>query len=267
MADEGERLAFIKAVCRDPADDLLRTVYADWLDENGDPERAEFVRVQVEVPKHPGKCVYANPSWGPNNLHQRGACGWCDMRHRERELLERNRTVWEYGFPWAEFGWSRGFVSEVTCTAEDAALHLDSLTWCWAKCVPCGARGRNSHQKMNGLVCPTCSGAGRVPPKMELMVPRTFDVMGKMVSPGGTVLLPRPCPPTAQPIEVVRLTTMPPERSGGYFPKSIGTGDFVNDYWPGVTFHLPQRERTRGPRLPVGLLPDTDISHVIRGIA
>lgn len=38
------------AACRArPADDLPRLVLADWLDEHGQPERAEFVRVQVEL--------------------------------------------------------------------------------------------------------------------------------------------------------------------------------------------------------------------------
>ena len=34
------------AVCADPADDAVRLVYADWLEENGQPERAEFIRTQ-----------------------------------------------------------------------------------------------------------------------------------------------------------------------------------------------------------------------------
>ena len=40
---------FLAAVCAAPADDTARLVYADWLEENGDPSRAEFIRVQVEL--------------------------------------------------------------------------------------------------------------------------------------------------------------------------------------------------------------------------
>ncbi len=39
---------FLRAICENPEDDTVRLVYADWLDENRDPDRAEFIRVQVE---------------------------------------------------------------------------------------------------------------------------------------------------------------------------------------------------------------------------
>jgi uncharacterized protein (TIGR02996 family) len=39
---------FLRAICADPEDDLARLVYADWLDENGEPERAELIRLQIE---------------------------------------------------------------------------------------------------------------------------------------------------------------------------------------------------------------------------
>ncbi len=45
---EGE--ALFRAVVESPADDAVRQVYADWLEEYGEPERAEFIRVQVERP-------------------------------------------------------------------------------------------------------------------------------------------------------------------------------------------------------------------------
>ena len=41
--------ALLAAVCAAPDDDLPRLVYADWCDENGQPERAEFIRVQVTI--------------------------------------------------------------------------------------------------------------------------------------------------------------------------------------------------------------------------
>lgn len=39
----------MRAVVADPADDTTRLVYADWLDENGHPDRAALIRVQVEL--------------------------------------------------------------------------------------------------------------------------------------------------------------------------------------------------------------------------
>jgi uncharacterized protein (TIGR02996 family) len=44
-----DEAALLKAVCRAPADDLPRLVYADWLEEHGREERAEFIRLQIEV--------------------------------------------------------------------------------------------------------------------------------------------------------------------------------------------------------------------------
>jgi uncharacterized protein (TIGR02996 family) len=46
MTDDSALLAAIRAA---PADDAPRLVYADWLDEHGHPERAEFIRVQCEL--------------------------------------------------------------------------------------------------------------------------------------------------------------------------------------------------------------------------
>jgi uncharacterized protein (TIGR02996 family) len=46
MTSDGD--ALFRAVCESPADDTPRLVYADWLDEHGQPERAEFIRLQCE---------------------------------------------------------------------------------------------------------------------------------------------------------------------------------------------------------------------------
>jgi uncharacterized protein (TIGR02996 family) len=40
---------FLQALLAEPDDDTLRLAMADWLDENGQPGRAEFVRVQIEL--------------------------------------------------------------------------------------------------------------------------------------------------------------------------------------------------------------------------
>jgi RNA polymerase sigma factor (sigma-70 family) len=54
------RDAFLQAIHQDPEDNTHRLVLADWLDENGQSERAEFIRTQVELarlspddPRHP----------------------------------------------------------------------------------------------------------------------------------------------------------------------------------------------------------------------
>jgi uncharacterized protein (TIGR02996 family) len=49
------RQAFLEAICAAPDDDAPRLVYADWLEEHGDPERAEFIRAQIELAKPPAR--------------------------------------------------------------------------------------------------------------------------------------------------------------------------------------------------------------------
>lgn len=39
--------ALLRAILAHPDEDTPRLMYADWLDENGQPERAEFIRLQI----------------------------------------------------------------------------------------------------------------------------------------------------------------------------------------------------------------------------
>jgi uncharacterized protein (TIGR02996 family) len=41
--------ALFGAICEEPWEDTPRLVYADWLQENGRPARAEFIRLQIEL--------------------------------------------------------------------------------------------------------------------------------------------------------------------------------------------------------------------------
>src|SRR5262249_5473597 len=41
--------AFLEDIAEHPDDDAPRLIYADWLDDHGDPARAEFIRVQCEL--------------------------------------------------------------------------------------------------------------------------------------------------------------------------------------------------------------------------
>jgi uncharacterized protein (TIGR02996 family) len=88
-ADDPEYLSLLADVLAAPGDDLPRLVYADWLDEHGESERAEFIRVQCElatVEKEKldlfnsdtdwSQCSGVSASWCPN-------CGDCCCRNRE----------------------------------------------------------------------------------------------------------------------------------------------------------------------------------------
>lgn len=45
----GDETAFMAAMGKEPGDDTARLVYADWLDEKGESERAAFVRASVRL--------------------------------------------------------------------------------------------------------------------------------------------------------------------------------------------------------------------------
>ena len=46
----GDDDAFLRAIADAPGDDAPRLVYADWLDEHGQPDRAEYLRLACGYP-------------------------------------------------------------------------------------------------------------------------------------------------------------------------------------------------------------------------
>jgi uncharacterized protein (TIGR02996 family) len=68
---------FLRAILADPDADGPRLAYADWLDETGDPARAEFIRTQ---------CALAALPAGEREFHS--------LRERERALLDQHREEW-----------------------------------------------------------------------------------------------------------------------------------------------------------------------------
>src|SRR4051794_40341938 len=69
--------SFLEAIREDPADDVPRLVFADWLEDNGDYDRAEFIRVQCEVAR---------------GVRDRGRS--LELLGRLRELSQANREKW-----------------------------------------------------------------------------------------------------------------------------------------------------------------------------
>jgi uncharacterized protein (TIGR02996 family) len=105
--------ALVTAIRADPNDDALRLVYADWLDEHGQAERAELIRVQVAL---------ADP---PEDRDEYRA-----LRAREAALLEGHGEEW-IG-PLKELGvraWvlRRGLVERVSMPAGKFLEHGERL--------------------------------------------------------------------------------------------------------------------------------------------
>ncbi len=94
-----DRNAFLGAIIDNPADDLPRLVYADWLDENagtvtcercagtGNAERAKFIRLQCAIGNPIGACERTGEVIGRNKLYKfRCRCLPCSLRRKEYEL-------------------------------------------------------------------------------------------------------------------------------------------------------------------------------------
>jgi uncharacterized protein (TIGR02996 family) len=151
-----DRAAFLAAIVAAPDDDLPRLVFADWLDEYGEPERAEFIRVQCELAKLRAKGCHEGET-----CNVTGQCAECNrdveaepLRRRERELWtagvevgtlpDEAARLWTLGLPgdshsgnWPVLTVHRGFISHVTCSWPDWHRHSAALL---AACPIAGAK-------------------------------------------------------------------------------------------------------------------------------
>lgn len=93
---------FLQALLAEPDDDTLRLAMADWLDENDQPGRAEFVRVQVELAR------------GVSDRERRR-----ELELRQRDLLVAHDREWTQPLAdvlklkpgqWGGWVFRRGFV-------------------------------------------------------------------------------------------------------------------------------------------------------------
>src|SRR5438552_1311228 len=118
--------AFLCDICEHPDDDSPRLIYADWLEEHGQRDLAEFIRLQCQLDDGTG---WWNHSPDPS------------YTARERELLESHRD--QFLGPLAPvlnnanlstdldryppYLFHRGFVEYAYLTAEDLWEHGDTL--------------------------------------------------------------------------------------------------------------------------------------------
>src|SRR5438874_7243327 len=120
--------AFLRAIRAAPDDDLPRLIYADYLDERGDP-RGEFIRLQIERPRLP-----------------RSDPRRAELKAREDELLRRHREDWEG--PLADVvsraDFRRGFIDYVFVMAEKFLAHADML-FAWAPITSVKLRDTAGH--------------------------------------------------------------------------------------------------------------------------
>lgn len=157
-----DQQAFERAIIESPDDDTVRLIYADWLDEHGQPERAEFIRLQCELEASDA------PTLGEikGGDYQRGAL---EKRTRERELwclpivpswfppdlnitYGRKMFATTYGPPCGLI--VRGFVAELRCTLG---------RFIGSECDACDGTGDYiSDEEFFSHKCGLCNGFGYV---------------------------------------------------------------------------------------------------------
>jgi len=124
----------LSAVLADPFDDGPRLVYADWLQENGEPERAEFIREAI-----------SRRNDGTEN-------GWIIQPH----VHHKNAAAFKIVLKDSQYLYSRGFPDEIRCTMAQ---------WIGGEwtCPDCEGRGflYGDYGHITSTeegICPTCNG-------------------------------------------------------------------------------------------------------------
>jgi len=153
----------LRRVLEDPADDAPRLAYADWLEESGQEERAEFIRIQCRWPDQIARVEYCRGNAVGSPLIE-----WPDSM---------TSIVGHQNY---DSRWQRGFISEIRLTCEQfvggpcpTCLNYD----CSGTHSHAGRAGQvihgvlhetdprrqhHHHDERCKFNCKTCSGTGRI---------------------------------------------------------------------------------------------------------
>jgi uncharacterized protein (TIGR02996 family) len=132
-----ESQAFVQAILENPADETLRLIFSDWLEENGDPARAEVIRVEC----HLDRLLTASPNRHALVFRARQLlCTSGGLFRYEGNLSEGveaddQHLVGAHGRRWATpiadlvnyWGFRRGFVEEVGMTGRQFVADAETL--------------------------------------------------------------------------------------------------------------------------------------------
>jgi uncharacterized protein (TIGR02996 family) len=170
VTDTDEYRALCRTVLDHPTEDVPRLVLADYLEENGEPTYAEFIRTQIEAANTDKCCDTCRSLIGGYG------CARCSLACRAGELWASVVGVWDFGCfggryetdgfvvqpsfhtfrdePRA-FRLHRGFIDEVKCPLD---------WWVGPTCRSCGGEGEEvvySGHKNLYRKCRNCHGTGR----------------------------------------------------------------------------------------------------------
>lgn len=154
MTDEHDLL---RAILKHPSDDTPRLIMADWFEENDQPDRAEFIRCQIEhssIPIHECDRIYPGCTVdmsGPYVWHDHKCPGY-EPQQRYIKLWDRHSKEWFGDDAQFIMDIERGWPSRIVITL---ALFLGE------RCHQCGGMGRVQGLRYSGVKCSDCQGIGR----------------------------------------------------------------------------------------------------------
>jgi uncharacterized protein (TIGR02996 family) len=122
MSDEA---ALLSAIIHHPDEDTPRLAYADWLDENDDPDRAEFIRVQIRLADMPP----GDPDWVDLTARQSELA--CRLKHLFLTRVGEDADGFDFGTDLVgelEEPFRRGFPYTVTCQSEGDEWTAEEVT-------------------------------------------------------------------------------------------------------------------------------------------
>ena len=187
------------AICANPEEDAPRLIFADYLEEQGETARADFIRVQCELAELDGDgtqcpvcywsirqdgCQVGNCSYRPDKHHY-DYPGWSQRQKGYHELRQRERELWESQFQNGEWvimpelagrDWHVCLPTDNLASATEAGLlpilvvrrgfvaeiRCGIATLMGGPCQACDGVGILD-QVMNWCRCIPCNGTGRIP--------------------------------------------------------------------------------------------------------
>jgi uncharacterized protein (TIGR02996 family) len=130
MPSDGD--ALLKVICERPREDTPRLMYADWLDEHGDPLRAEFIRFQIEFPKWDSSHPRYAELRARDDRFDAARAEWVNALPRPPGVKYVDSVGWDRGFVgWVEFRSSKAFArhaAAVFAATPVTALEVNRVT-------------------------------------------------------------------------------------------------------------------------------------------
>lgn len=135
--------AFLRDICEHPSDDVTRLVFADWLEDQGQGRRAEFIRCEIQQALLTCSLAEAKAEGWSRDYCNNSLCEHCCLYGRARVIESsmdilgtidgdgrrtrsfHDMTRWAYVLE----GWDtwRGFVHRITLPLNAFLLHAKAL--------------------------------------------------------------------------------------------------------------------------------------------